>query len=60
MRRANRGFVRRAKRGFVRRANRGFACHSKSWIPWIPESSDNLEFSADRLSENAKTISLST
>ena len=30
--------------------------HSKSWIRWIPESADNLEFSAERLSENAKNI----
>ena len=29
---------------------------SKSWIRWIPESADNLEFSAERLSENAKNI----
>ena len=34
--------------------------HSKSWIPWIPESADNFEFSAEGLSENAKTISQST
>ena len=25
-------------------------------IPWIPESADNFEFSAERLSENTKTI----
>ena len=30
--------------------------HSKSWLRWLPESADNLEFSAERLSENAKTI----
>ena len=30
--------------------------HSKSWIRWSLESADNLEFSAERLSENAKTI----
>ena len=30
--------------------------HSKNWIRWIPESADNLEFSAERLSENAKNI----
>ena len=30
--------------------------HSKKWIPWIPESAENFEFSAERLSENAKTI----
>ena len=35
------------------------AIHSKSWIPWIPESADNIEFSAEGLSENAKTISQS-
>ena len=31
--------------------------HSKSWSP---NSADNLEFSAERLFENAKTISLNT
>ena len=30
--------------------------HSKSWIRWILESADKLEFSAERLSENAKNI----
>ena len=34
--------------------------HPKRWILWIPESADNLEFSAERLSENTKTISLSS
>ena len=35
----------------------GMGCiHSKNWIRWIPESADNLEFSAERLSENAKNI----
>ena len=34
--------------------------HSKSGIPWILESADNFEFSAERLSQNAITISLST
>ena len=32
--------------------------HPKSWILWIPESTDNFEFSAERLSENAKTIKI--
>ena len=27
--------------------------HSKSWIPWIPESADNFKFSAEGFSENA-------
>ena len=30
--------------------------HSKSWSPWSPDSADNLDFSAERLSKNAKTI----
>ena len=30
--------------------------HSKNWIRWIPESADNLEFSAERLSENATNM----
>ena len=30
--------------------------HSKSWSRWSPDSADNLEFPAERLSENAKTI----
>ena len=30
--------------------------HSKSWSHWSLDSADNLEFSAERLSENAKTI----
>ena len=34
--------------------------HSKNWIRWIPESADNLEFSAERLSENAKNINSAT
>ena len=34
--------------------------HSKSGIPWILESADNVAFSEERLSENEKTISLST
>ena len=34
--------------------------HSKSWSSWSLNSADNFEFSAERLSENAKTISLST
>ena len=34
--------------------------HSKSWSSWSTNSADNLEFSAERLSENAKTINLST
>ena len=33
-----------------------YAIHSKSWSRWSPDSTDNLEFSAERLSENAKTI----
>ena len=33
-----------------------FGIHSKKWIPWILESAENFEFSAERLSENAKTI----
>ena len=30
--------------------------HSKSWLCWLPEYAENLEFSAERLSENAKAI----
>ena len=29
--------------------------HPNSWFPRFPESADNFEFSAERLSENAKT-----
>ena len=29
--------------------------HSKSWSSWSTNSADNFEFSAERLSENAKT-----
>ena len=32
--------------------------HYKSLIRWNPESADNLEFSAERLSENAKILTL--
>ena len=33
--------------------------HSKKWIPWIPESAENFEFSAERLGENQKTVNSS-
>ena len=32
--------------------------HSKSWIRWSPDSEDNFEFPAERMSENAKTQKL--
>ena len=32
--------------------------HPKSWILWIPESTDNFEFSAEGLSENTKSIKI--
>ena len=32
--------------------------HSKSWIRWIQKSADDFEFSAERLSENAKSIKI--
>ena len=32
--------------------------HPKSWFRWFQETADNFEFSAERLSENAKTIEL--
>ena len=32
--------------------------HSKSWIRWIQKSADDFEFSAERLSENAKCIKI--
>ena len=32
--------------------------HSKSWFCWFVEFADKFEFSAERLSENAKTIKL--
>ena len=35
---------------------KGLTIHSKSWLRWLPESADNLKFSAERLSENAQTI----
>ena len=34
--------------------------HSKNWIRWILESADNLEFSAERFSENAKNVNSAT
>ena len=37
-----------------------YTIHSKSWSSWSTNSADNLEFSAERLFENAKTISLNT
>ena len=33
--------------------------NTESWSRWSPDSADNFEFSAEGLSENAKTISLS-
>ena len=30
--------------------------HSKSWFHWFPETAENFEFSAERLSEKAKTV----
>ena len=30
--------------------------HPKSWFHWFPETADKFEFSAERLSENVKTI----
>ena len=33
--------------------------HSKSWFRWFPETAENFEFSAERLSENAKTVNSS-
>ena len=38
------------------RTNQMNYIHSKKWIPWIPDSAENFEFSAERLSENVKTI----
>ena len=32
--------------------------HSKSWISWIEKSADDFEFSAERLSENSKSIKI--
>ena len=32
--------------------------HSKSWISWMEKSADDFEFSAERLSENAKSIKI--
>ena len=32
--------------------------HPEGWIPRIPESADNFNFSTERLSENAKTINI--
>ena len=33
--------------------------HSKSWISWMEKFADDLEFSAEGLSGNAKTIKFS-
>ena len=33
--------------------------HSKNWFRWFPETAEKLEFSAERLSENAKTVNFS-
>ena len=33
--------------------------HSKSWFRWFPETAEKLEFSAERSSENAKTVNFS-
>ena len=32
--------------------------HSKSWIRWMQKSADDFEFSAERLSENEKSIKI--
>ena len=32
--------------------------HSKIWIIWIQKSADDFEFSAEGLSENAKSIKI--
>ena len=31
----------------------------KNWFCWFPETAENLEFSAERLSDNAKTVNSS-
>ena len=33
--------------------------HSKNWFRWFPETAEKLEFSAERLSVNAKTVNFS-
>ena len=33
--------------------------YSKSWFRWFLETAEELEFSAERLSENAKTVNSS-
>ena len=33
--------------------------HSKSWFRWFPETAEQFEFSADKLSEDAKTVNSS-
>ena len=35
-----------------------YILHSKSWISWMEKSADDFEFSAERLSENAKSIKI--
>ena len=35
-----------------------FAIHPKRWCPQCQDSADNFEFSAERLSENAKSIKI--
>ena len=36
----------------------GGCIHSNSWIRWMQKSADDFEFSAERLSENAKCIKI--
>ena len=36
----------------------GSDIHSKSWISWIEKSADDFEFSAERSSENTKSIKI--
>ena len=38
--------------------HQGYNIHPKRWFPRFQDSADNFEFSAERLSENAKSIKI--
>ena len=38
--------------------DKGRCIHPKRWFSWLQNSADNFEFSAERLSENAKSIKI--
>ena len=50
-------FLTAEKKDHIARCPAGI--HSKNWFRWFPETAEKLEFSAERLSENAKTVNFS-